>query len=615
MLKRWSLGGFKSFSSKTSLEIAPITVFAGANSSGKSTILQSILLLKQTIQYGSPNRSLALNGPLIRLGTFDDIIHHGSKRRDISIDFEFELDDTPHDGDNSPWLQIVSRQSSFRGDSTLSRIIGSFIWHPRMLASNSNKRVLDKLQSAIKHGSIRVSEYSKRTSTDIEKHITYEEKRNESVKYESESFDWRSASARLDALSKAEIIEGKPDALVGPTLLSFFLPSWIEVTFDAAKKRAKDIADAICGSDTLLTRSSIEGEIIPAKVAQIVNAWLEKRGEAPIELPDLGVPAIELNQRLRRHRRPGPGSGTRYADLASELGELRNSLQTALINAFSPFRDATFVQARSISVTTEFLRVYFRLGIRYLGPLRDEPKPVYPLEALENTADVGYRGEHTAAVLYLHSNTLVQSILPEELENGANDVKPQMMRLKDAVASWTKYMGIATEVIASDAGVFGNQLRVTTEGMSSRQDLTNVGVGVSQVLPIIVSALLAPRTALLIYEQPELHLHPLVQARLADFFYAISLLGKRCVLETHSEYLIDRFRRRIAEEDGERLKSMLAVYFTERTDGVTHCRKVSISKFGAVIDWPRDFFEQGQLETRKILEAASEKRLKIKRDA
>jgi predicted ATPase len=173
-------------------------------------------------------------------------------------------------------------------------------------------------------------------------------------------------------------------------------------------------------------------------------------------------------------------------------------------------------------------------------------------------------------------------------------------------------MGVATDVVTADAGVFGNQLQVATEGLSKRHDLTNVGVGVSQVLPIVVSALLAPPTSLLIFEQPELHLHPRVQARLADFFYSIVLLDKQCILESHSEYMIDRFRRRIAEEETNELQSKLAIYFTERVDGATQCRKVNITRYGAINDWPKDFFEQSQLEVKQILEAASKKRLREK---
>jgi predicted ATPase len=72
--------------------LAPITVFAGANSSGKSTFLQSFLLLKQTLQYGASNRALSLNGPLLRLGTADDVVHYGDSDPELAVAFDFRLE-------------------------------------------------------------------------------------------------------------------------------------------------------------------------------------------------------------------------------------------------------------------------------------------------------------------------------------------------------------------------------------------------------------------------------------------------------------------------------------------------------------------------------------------
>src|SRR3954454_9557143 len=93
MLKRWSIENFKSFSGRTDITLAPITVFAGANSSGKSTIIQSILLLKQTLQYAPVGRPITLNGPLLKLGTFEDIKNSGSKQSYVGLGWEMEVED------------------------------------------------------------------------------------------------------------------------------------------------------------------------------------------------------------------------------------------------------------------------------------------------------------------------------------------------------------------------------------------------------------------------------------------------------------------------------------------------------------------------------------------
>ena len=86
MLKKWSIKNFKSFKDKIAVDLAPITVIAGANSSGKSTLIQSILLLKQTIQYVPATRAVGLNGPLLKLGRFDDIKSlSGNIKRDYKV--------------------------------------------------------------------------------------------------------------------------------------------------------------------------------------------------------------------------------------------------------------------------------------------------------------------------------------------------------------------------------------------------------------------------------------------------------------------------------------------------------------------------------------------------
>ena len=118
-----------------------------------------------------------------------------------------------------------------------------------------------------------------------------------------------------------------------------------------------------------------------------------------------------------------------------------------------------------------------------------------------------------------------------------------------------------------DRGKLGHELkvRVATEGVA--QDLTHVGVGVSQVLPILVMSLLAEEDTTLIFEQPELHLHPKVQTLLGDFFLSMALLGKQCIVETHSEYLINRLRFRAASAPLEQsISDVMKIYLVEKSE-------------------------------------------------
>ncbi|HCD9223053.1 TPA: DUF3696 domain-containing protein, partial [Klebsiella pneumoniae] len=145
------------------------------------------------------------------------------------------------------------------------------------------------------------------------------------------------------------------------------------------------------------------------------------------------------------------------------------------------------------------------------------------------------------------------------------------------------------------------------------QDLTHVGVGVSQVLPIVIMFLLSDEDDILIFEQPELHLHPQVQSRLCDLFIAIARAERQCIIETHSEYLINRLRLRIAQEIDETIKNDVSMFFINKEHGVSDFKMVEINKYGSVIDWPVDFFDQTDREIERILFEASLKRKKEKK--
>lgn len=127
-----------------------------------------------------------------------------------------------------------------------------------------------------------------------------------------------------------------------------------------------------------------------------------------------------------------------------------------------------------------------------------------------------------------------------------------------------------------------------------------MGVGASQLLPVITVVLAAEKGSVVCIEQPELHLHPAVQSRLADFFLwarpDISL-----IIETHSEYMITRIRRRSAEDtiDGDQI----SLLFAEQAIGVTTLRSLKLTSLGDLSDWPMGFFDTQDEETRAIVAA------------
>ena len=184
-----------------------------------------------------------------------------------------------------------------------------------------------------------------------------------------------------------------------------------------------------------------------------------------------------------------------------------------------------------------------------------------------------------------------------------------MRTLEAAVIDWLQYLDVAESIESHDKGKFGHELVVGIAGGKRHHDLTHVGVGVSQVLPILVTSLLAEPDTTLVFEQPEIHLHPKVQTLLADFFLSMTQLGKQCVIETHSEYLVNRIRfRTAAAVRNNPWVEAVKVYFVERGPDGSSFREVGINEFGAILDWPEGFFDQNQREAEAILRAASLKR-------
>ncbi len=93
MLREYRLTNFKAFGETVTIPIRPLTLIFGANSSGKSSIFQSLLLLKQTLEEAkSPNTALLPKGSLVDLGTYCDFVHRHDTDRDFDFRVRFDLE-------------------------------------------------------------------------------------------------------------------------------------------------------------------------------------------------------------------------------------------------------------------------------------------------------------------------------------------------------------------------------------------------------------------------------------------------------------------------------------------------------------------------------------------
>jgi len=197
------------------------------------------------------------------------------------------------------------------------------------------------------------------------------------------------------------------------------------------------------------------------------------------------------------------------------------------------------------------------------------------------------------------------------LKYGTPDGSTATDTLPNAVNQWCEYLGIANRIKVTPQGKLGHQLGLRVGGRD--RDPTAIGVGASQLLPVVVMVLGAPESSVVLLEQPELHLHPKVQSRLADFL-ANARRNIRIVIETHSEYLLTRLRLRIAEDRLDR-NEIAVLFATQRPDSEsgdsetvhTEFSHLSIDELGDFDHWPEDFFDSLDQDSVELAQAVSKK--------
>lgn len=606
MLKCWKLHNFKSFKSPPVLPLSKINILAGSNSSGKSTIIQSILLLKQSLQYGAPDKGMALNGPLLRMGEFNDIKNFDADDANIRIEFEIEPENQT---EFSEWghhfiAPFLTSALSEVAAINVATELGQKFNQEQSDGNVKSKLILNRADISAVYNDAEVKRPQSLSLTKAEN--------------EGRVSAFQEYHAVLDDESFEQLGTSRPSLKIFGASTRHFLPDQILLKFDAAAQKTAELTTYLCsGSTSLLTRSRLGEEIIPQGVIKLVNSWLASLKTHQIETTGQ-ITANELRHKVAPLLHGSTSLGlSRLLTIDAKKHANQTAFRALISDALAAEMQPNFTfdvdMPKVLRAGSEYIREFFLHGIRYLGPLRDAPRPVYPLEALENRTDVGYRGEHTAAVFELNSHSAVTCHLPPN-DDFTTDyltyANTTSTSLHDAAIKWLGYLGVADEVKATDSGVFGNRLQVAHGDTDHWHDLTNVGVGVSQVLPLVITALLAPPGSLLIFEQPELHLHPRVQARLADFFIALALDGKQMILETHSEYLIDRLRLRIALSDNDDMRQMVNILFTEKHGKQSKITPIEVSEYGAISNWPKDFFDQSQKDVARLLKAAAGKRNK-----
>lgn len=551
-----TIENFKGIREPVRVELKPITLLFGPNSAGKSTIVQALHYAREIFerQNLNPDRTL-LGGNSIDLGGFESLVHNHDLK--LPVTMRLDLDLTDEDLPNHDETQFIEdrdtpgsvglNMSKVPSQIRTMEVEVTVRWSEQlarpfveMYRVHTNKHLLLTIRSSADEKSLRfdVNPYN---PIFLPEGVTPEE-------------------AEEALLQVYEAVDDEPQFKVGVLCWA-----WQELTqaFDASGLYSFDISEGLQSA-------------LPAQNAEISFNFPE--GDFPTTDPKDEREKIRVADEEKV-----------FADFTHNLGLLLNNLITG----------------PCVSVR-DCLKNFC-----YLGPLREVPtrshKPGSSPE--ESRWSNGLAAYDT---LFYSDETFIDKVndwlTQEERLNSGYSV--EVKKYRELTADNPLMLAVLQDrILDEDMNLRDNllslpekrRLLIRDEARNIELAPQDIGVGISQVLPVVVAAL-HRKTGLVAIEQPELHIHPAFQVALGDLFIE---QVRECpdltfILETHSEHLMLRFLRRIRETGEQKAPenrslnpAELSIYFIEQGEAGISCLPIRVDEDGDFIDrWPKGFFNE-----------------------
>jgi predicted ATPase len=233
---------------------------------------------------------------------------------------------------------------------------------------------------------------------------------------------------------------------------------------------------------------------------------------------------------------------------------------------------AKTVKLRNNSGEGKIVR-FLKSGLVEIPPFRGVPQRIYNESNHPNPLHGYFLNKHEKIQYYFDIKT--NEVKSGSTEEALNFWVSEQFELADKVHVREILADYSTEILLE---IQGKEIPIN-----------NMGFGVSQILPIIFRLLTEDEQKFIVVDEPEIHLHPSAQSKLADFFFQMSLIKKTIFIETHSEVLITRMiYNLITTSSPENIVQML---WTERINGKSDVRKIEFDQLGFLLNPPKGFMD------------------------
>jgi len=542
MLKAIELENFKAFGERNRIEFAPITLIFGENSAGKSSILQAVSLLKQT-RASRDKGALLLprtDGGIVDLGGFRELVFDHDLNRPVAIRVDFASDHS-HRGRFAHSAGTDKEETEFLGVEV------------QLKRPSEDDEV--QLQSLTLHSSAATGKVADFQPIDLPPDQLRRMARESHAMLRSHRV------ARPSEVRAAKCSFLTSDA-------SF----WSDI-FERTKRRAEQIAEEL-GQLQTETQEAPQQRSLFREVDVDQQQWLTQI-EAAIRFYKSDFSIDAFIERMMRAERQTIVAMDGFLPLPIRERESGGLPELETFRRYGPSR------IRMRDLTLDLMAFAVECGrtldttlenIYPMGPYRRPPERWYMFTGT-SPQDVGYRGDQLPDLLFRRPDIVAET------------------------NEWLDKLEIGYHLKVQSVGERSRALfevRLIDQRRGSEVDiaLSDVGFGISQILPFIVQSLAGERQIITI-EQPEVHIHPRLQADLGDLLAAAvkEPRGHRFVIETHSEHLVLRMQRLIRL--GQLMPDDVSILYVRRGTNGSRVERLHLDNDGDFIDdWPGGFFPE-----------------------